>query len=56
MAVGRSICPPEYVVVPVGHDEPLLGRYAAGDDDDGDASFVQTCLWFSIRTNPFLIF
>ena len=53
MSVGRSICPPEYVVVPVGHDEPLLGRYAAGDDDDGDASFVQTCLWFSIRTNPF---
>ncbi|PUZ47485.1 hypothetical protein GQ55_7G168700 [Panicum hallii var. hallii] len=51
MAVGRSICPPEHVV-PVGHDEPLLGRYdaarpaekAAAADGGGNASFVQTCL------------
>jgi solute carrier family 32 (vesicular inhibitory amino acid transporter) len=51
MAVGRSICPPEHVV-PVGHDEPLLGRYdaarpaekAAADGGGGNASFVQTCL------------
>ncbi|CAN6248928.1 unnamed protein product [Urochloa humidicola] len=52
MAVGKSICPPEYVV-PVSYDEPLLGRYdavppekkaAASADDEGNASFVQTCL------------
>ncbi|CAL5068194.1 unnamed protein product [Urochloa decumbens] len=52
MAVGKSICPPEYVV-PVGYDEPLLGRYyeaappekkAAAAADEGNASFVQTCL------------
>ncbi|TKW04792.1 hypothetical protein SEVIR_7G132600v4 [Setaria viridis] len=52
MAVVKSICPPE-CVVPVGYDEPLLGRYEAArpekkadadDDGDGNASFVQTCL------------
>ncbi|CAN6239723.1 unnamed protein product [Urochloa humidicola] len=52
MAVGKSICPPEYVV-PVSYDEPLLGRYdaappekkaAAAAAEEGNASFVQTCL------------
>ncbi|CAL5031649.1 unnamed protein product [Urochloa decumbens] len=51
MAVGKSICPPEYVV-PVGYHEPLLERYEttrpekkeAAADDEGNASFVQTCL------------
>ncbi|CAN6228412.1 unnamed protein product [Urochloa humidicola] len=52
MAIGKSICPPEYVV-PVSYDEPLLGRYdaappekkaAASAADEGNASFVQTCL------------
>jgi vesicular inhibitory amino acid transporter len=52
MAVGKWISPPE-CVVPVGYEEPLLGRYeaarpekkvAADDGDGGNASFVQTCL------------